>query len=1059
MKKILFLLFLATSCGSLVYGQATISIFAGGGSSLGDGGPATAASVRGTQGVCSDSAGNIYILEEGGGRVRKISPSGIITTVAGHGAGGFSGDGGPATAATFDAYGLGCDAAGNLFIGDWANNRVRKVDVSTGIITTVAGNGSSSTSGDGGPATAAGIREPIGVQPDLAGNLYISEYGGSRIRKVDATTGNISTISGTVGVIRSPCEITTDAAGNVFVADQGYGGVWKINTSGTVTRVAGGGSGSGSGVPATSVSLSGSEGVTVDCAGNIYIADNGSHIRKVDASGIITSIAGGGSATITYSGIPATTALLVNQWIGIDRAGNLYITTGGSDVYKLTHSAIGGSGYTSITPRTICLGDTTSFGAGYFGGTWSSGDTSVASIDSSSGIAVGLTAGTSTISCSTPGCPTLVTSATVNPYCSGTPSPGTAVAISADTCGHPDTLVLTGGSVGCGLTYQWQSSPNEITWTNIAGATSLAYPHYRAYTTVYYRCIVACSGSGVSTYSNSVLILSSTGVGLHTVTTTHDTVCSGAAFYVSTCSAPATYFNVTTWYGDGSSDNNNLDTTSGLPHANIIHSYAYPGTYSIKQILYDGTMPVDSTVFSYEYTYCSTIPVKYYIDVNNNCVFDSADYYLSIPISVEVDSDGVAIDTISATGGFYYKTNGGPGTVYAFKFMHDTSWETCPTSGIIYDTITSYVNLYPVNYLAVKGSSVHFDLALFTVVPVTGVNDQWGHIYIQNNLGVPTNSTITLNYDSRRYLTTESRPMGAVSGSSATWTVPAVSPTASRPTDIYYVLRDVGAALPIGDIEAGSFCVTPSTGDLDTSNNDNTRGDTVKGGCDPNYMECSPSGCLPYTTAPSKLQYTIHFENTGNDTAFNIYVLDTLPANVNPRTLKVLLASSNMNISIFNEGGLNIVKFDFPAINLLDSSHHGLCDGAVIFTINTVAGLSLGTSVSNRAGIYFDYNPVVMTNSATDTVGCPTISSTSNVQRTENLELFPNPVSDELTLVTNPTIYNKATVTSTIGQTILQQTITNVYSTINVATLPGGIYYIIVSGQGNNSKMRKFVKM
>ncbi len=218
MKKSIFILMILIGC--IASTDAQVTVFAGGGSTLGDGGPATAASISGTQGVCSDGAGNVYVMQAGGGRVRKITPAGIISTVAGHGASGFSGDGGPATAATFSAYGLSCDLAGNLYIGDWNNNRVRRVDAATGIITTIAGNGVGSTSGDGGPATAAGISRPIGAAADYAGNVFISEYSGGRIRRVDAATGIITTVA--TG-ISSPCQIVADNLGNVFVASQSGG--------------------------------------------------------------------------------------------------------------------------------------------------------------------------------------------------------------------------------------------------------------------------------------------------------------------------------------------------------------------------------------------------------------------------------------------------------------------------------------------------------------------------------------------------------------------------------------------------------------------------------------------------------------------------------------------------------------------------------------------------------------------------------------------------------------------------------------------------------------------
>jgi len=1034
MKKILFILLVIIGC--IVSAHAQVIIFAGGGSSLGDGGPATAASVAGTQGVCSDGAGNVYVMEEGGGRVRKISPAGIITTIAGHGVGGFSGDGGPATAAEFSAYGLSCDLEGNLYIGDWDNNRVRKVYASTGIITTIAGNGSGTTSGDGGPATTAGINRPIGAAVDNAGNLFISEYSGDRIRRVDASTGIISTIA--TG-ISGPCQIVADVAGNVFVASQGGSYIYKISTLGVVSIVAGGGSGSGSGVPATSVSLSGDEGVTVDVGGNLFLADNDDGlIRKVNTAGIITTI-------VSYG----------NQWDCLDIYGNLYFSDGGGYVYKIDTVSAFGIGYPPIPSRTICVGDTVAYG--YIGGVWSSSAPSIATIGSATGVAYGLSAGTATISFTTSCCGTLTAPLTVNAYCTGTPSAGSAHIVTGDTCGHPDTLTLVGSSTNCGITFQWQSSPDGFSWSNVGAAVASSYPFYPSYTTTYYRCALTCVSSGATAYSAHVLSPLASGVGLHTVSDPLDTVCTGARFYVSICNPPSSSYSLKTWYGDGTSDITVFDTT-GIPEVTIIHNYPYPGTYSIKQVVFDGALAVDSAAFSYEYLYCSTLPVKFYIDVDSNDVFDTLDYPLSIPVSVEVDSNGAVIDTISVTSGVYYHTLGDPGTVYAFKFLHDTSWITYPVSGIIYDTITSFVNSYPTKYMAVKASSVHFDLSVNPVVPVTGVNDQWGHIYVQNNIGIPTNSTVKLSFDPRWYLTTESHPMPTISGDTATWALSLVSPMASAPTDIYYVLRAVSAPLPVAAVVNGNFSASPFAGDADLVNNICIRNDTVKAGCDPNYIEDMPAGCLPFTTGTTQIQYNIHFENTGNDTAYNIYVLDTLSPNLNPHTLKVIMASSSMNISVFAEGLYNVVKFDFPAVNLLDSSHHGLCDGAVMYTISTLPGLANATTIYSRAGIYFDVNPVVLTNTVGNVVGCTT-TFIAGASVDEKFEIYPNPASDELIVVADNGVYKSLVVTNNIGQVLQQQSIMTGTTKLNTRSLPQGLYYIRLIQENGNYKVEKFVKM
>jgi len=180
--------------------QGTITTFAGtsGGSSLfsGDGGPATAAALNGPLSIALDSTGNLYIADTGNNRIRRVDRKGIITTVAGTGEAGFSGDGGPATAATFsEVEDISFDANGDLLIADTSNNRIRRVD-QEGIVMTVAGTGKTGHAGDGGPATAATFYDPVSVVADADGNLYVSDHHNDRIRRIDHS-GTITAFAGT----------------------------------------------------------------------------------------------------------------------------------------------------------------------------------------------------------------------------------------------------------------------------------------------------------------------------------------------------------------------------------------------------------------------------------------------------------------------------------------------------------------------------------------------------------------------------------------------------------------------------------------------------------------------------------------------------------------------------------------------------------------------------------------------------------------------------------------------------------------------------------------------
>jgi TonB family protein len=274
-----------------------------------------------------DSAGNFYISEGNSARVRKVTSAGAVTFVAGNGIPGFSGDNGPATSAQLrNPFDIAVDASGNLYIADSGNSRIRKVSAD-GVISTVAGSGTPGFSGDGGPATGAQLNNPRGIVFDKAGNLYIADTGSNRIRKV-TPAGVISTIAGT-GIfaagkqedgglaiesnLRTPYGIVVDATGNVYFAETGAGRVRKVAVDGRITTVAGNGTRgfTGDGGLATDAQLTTPLGLSLDEAGNLYISDVvGVRIRQVTTDGRITTIAGNGTHGSRGDSGPATDAQL-----------------------------------------------------------------------------------------------------------------------------------------------------------------------------------------------------------------------------------------------------------------------------------------------------------------------------------------------------------------------------------------------------------------------------------------------------------------------------------------------------------------------------------------------------------------------------------------------------------------------------------------------------------------------------------------------------------------------------------------------------------------------------
>ncbi len=306
----------------------------------GDGGAATAAQLSGPSGVAVDGSGNLYIADWSNQRIRKVDADGVITTVAGDGTYGFGGDGGAATAAQLSSpSGVAVDGSGNLYIADRSNRRIRKVDAD-GVITTVAGDGTYGFGGDGGAATAARLRNPTGVAVDGSGNLYIADSFNHRIRKVDAATENISTAAGASSGgadggpaiqarLTQPLGAAVDGSGNLYIADSFNQRIRKVDADGVITTVAGDGTYgySGDGGAAAAAQLDFPQGVAVDGSGNLYIADSfNQRIRKVDADGAITTVAGDGTYGFGGDGGAATAAQLGSPYgVAVDGSGNLYI--------------------------------------------------------------------------------------------------------------------------------------------------------------------------------------------------------------------------------------------------------------------------------------------------------------------------------------------------------------------------------------------------------------------------------------------------------------------------------------------------------------------------------------------------------------------------------------------------------------------------------------------------------------------------------------------------------------------------------------------------------------
>ena len=277
----------------------------------GDQGPAIAAQISAIQGMAMDRFGNLFLSDTDHHRVRRVSASGVITTIAGTGAPGFSGDGGAATSAQLNLpYGLAVDIAGTLYIADLGNLRVRRI-TPDGIIATIAGDGRKGSSPDGGFATQSSLLSPRNVAIDGAGALYISEFEGHRVRRV-AADGRIGTAAGvgqsgfrgdglsaTNALLSYPAGLALDRAGSLYIADSGNDRIRKVYSSGAIGTVLGGSS---------ATALSGPIAVAVDSAGTIFAADASFVVRAFTLAGKWYDVAGNAAPGFSGDGGPATKA-------------------------------------------------------------------------------------------------------------------------------------------------------------------------------------------------------------------------------------------------------------------------------------------------------------------------------------------------------------------------------------------------------------------------------------------------------------------------------------------------------------------------------------------------------------------------------------------------------------------------------------------------------------------------------------------------------------------------------------------------------------------------------
>ncbi len=532
-------------------GNPIISLFAGNGtaSSGGDGGAATSAGINYPTTIYIDASGNKYITEYSGNRLREISAGGVVSTVVGNGAFTSTGDGGLATLATTNRPAGVCkDAAGNIYIAEQSGCRVRKINTS-GIISTVVGNGGCTSSGDGGPASAGNVGQVTGVAVDGAGNLYIAEYNFAKVRKIN-TAGIISTFVGgggslgdggpaTAAQLNAPYGLSYDGVGNLFISDEFAYRVRQVNlNTNVITTFAGTGTTgfTADGAAATAATLAPLGDVYADAV-NVYIGEgNNKRLRIVNrGTGIISTVAGSGSGTYSGDGGPATAAGSGTvSGVALDAAGNIYLTDITNNRVRVINQVDPVPVAPITGPSTVCVGGTIALSETTAGGIWSSSNPAVGTVDPSGNV-TGILPGVTTITYSIDNpCGTLSASwpVTVNPAvaaispASATLCIGSSVTFTDATSGGTWALTNTNATHVAGVVTGAIVGLDTVTYT-VSGCTATA-----PVTVVAAPAAITPANTTVCT-GLTVTLTDATGGGTWSASNAHGTVAGGIVTGVS----------------------------------------------------------------------------------------------------------------------------------------------------------------------------------------------------------------------------------------------------------------------------------------------------------------------------------------------------------------------------------------------------------------------------------------------------------------------------------------------------------------------------------------------
>jgi uncharacterized repeat protein (TIGR01451 family) len=507
--------------------------------------------------------------------------------------------------------------------------------------------------------------------------------------------------------------------------------------------------------------------------------------------------------------------------------------------------------------------------------------------------------------------------------------------------------------------------------------------------------------------------------------------------------APATGCSIESNWGDGS----RLDTTAITGNSGMrAHTYAAPGSYTVKTVLISTTgTRIDSLTSTYKIE-CNFISGFIYKDANSDCIFNSNERTINGLAKIQVDSAGTTIDTVYANHHWEYQIEATSITPYKFTLLNTPAGLTpgCPSSGIISFTYNPAIGSTTQQHFALGCSTAaNYDFRLSgwnrMLRGVSSGGSSYITLYAANGSCTPGTGSVTL-YVSPKYSvnTSQISPTPAsVSGNVITWNI---ANMVDDNVTALYVSLSPNANTNNGDTACNYAIISGGT-DVDPSNNVINVCDAIRSSWDPNEKSVFPTGPV---NAGTLLTYTIDFENLGNDTAFNIHVQDTLSQHLDASTFEPIATTHAVVPRMYQAGGNNIIKFDFPGINLEDKSVPSRNKGQVQFRIRLKEGVPAGTTVPNRAGIYFDGNPVVLTNYTNSQIAIPAGVQTPLLH--DDIKVFPNPAGATINIQVSNTGWKEAVLSNALGQVISREAISKGNNVMNIGAVPTGIYYLQVKG-------------